>query len=67
MNVAKLKSVLVERGSNVESLAKSMGLSRSSLYRKFNGSEKITVEHIQKIKQELNLTDADIMSIFFDK
>lgn len=64
MNVSKLKSILVERGLNIETLAKKIGLSRSSMYRKLSSEEKLTVDDVQKIKGALNLSTSDVALIF---
>ncbi len=66
MNIQKLKSKLVERGINVETLAGKLGIDRSTLYRKLDASEKFTIGEAQKIKTELELTTEEATSIFFD-
>ncbi len=65
MNVRKLKGKMVEHGYNVENLAAKIGVDKSTLYRKLNEGEKITVGDAQKIKDELNLTDDEAIDIFF--
>lgn len=65
MNVKKLKSKLVERGMNVEQLAKKIGKDRSSLYRKLADNKRMTIKDAQDIKGVLNLTDNDASDIFF--
>ena len=65
MNVRKLKGKMVEKGVNVESLACKMGIYRSTLYRKLNDSEKITIGDALKIKTALQLTDEEAKDIFF--
>lgn len=64
MNVNKLKAKLVELGMNVETLATAIGVERSSLYRKLNKSEKITIGEALKMKDALNLTDDEAYEIF---
>jgi plasmid maintenance system antidote protein VapI len=64
MNVNKLKGKIVERGMNVESLAESIGIDRSSLYRKLNDAEKITVGEAKRMKDVLGLTDTEANDIF---
>ena len=65
MNIRKLKGKMVEHGYNVENLAAKIGVDKSTLYRKLNEGEKITVGDAQKIKDELNLTDDEAIDIFF--
>ncbi len=65
MNIRKLKGKMVEQGFNVETLATKIGICTSTLYRKLNGGEKITIGDAQKIKVELNLTNEEAIEIFF--
>ena len=64
MNVNKLKGMLVEQGMNVETLAERIGSERSSLYRKLNNAEKITIGEAVRIKGALKMSDADAIEIF---
>lgn len=65
MNILMLKGKMVERGFNVERLAASMYIDRSSLYRKLNSCEKFTIGDVQKIKEILKLSDEEARAIFF--
>lgn len=64
MKVNKLKGKIVERGMNIESLAKLMGVDRATLYRKLNDAEKITIGEAAKIKEVLEISDSDAYDIF---
>lgn len=64
MDINKLKGKLVEKQMNVETLAKTIGVERSSMYRKFNNAEKITIGEALKIKLALGLSDAEASEIF---
>lgn len=64
MKIHKLKAKIVERGFNVEGLAESIGMDRSSLYRKLNNIEKISIGEAKKIKSALAMTDAEANEIF---
>ena len=64
MNVNKLKGKMVENGINVERLAELIGVDRSSMYRKFNNFEKITIGEAIKIQSVLNLSGEDATEIF---
>ena len=64
MNLNKLRGKIVENGLNVETLANNIGLDRSSLYRKLNNAEKITIGEAAKIKKVLNLSEAEAYDIF---
>lgn len=65
MDVNKLKGKIVEKGMNVEKLAELISVDRSSMYRKLNNFEKITIGEANKIKSVLDLTDEEANSIFF--
>lgn len=65
MNINKLKSKIVEKGINVETLAELIGIDRSSMYRKLNNFEKITIGEANRIKTALELTDEEANNIFF--
>lgn len=56
--------MLVEQGMNVETLAEAIGSERSSLYRKLNNAEKITIGEAVRIKAALKMSDADAIEIF---
>lgn len=64
MNINKLKGKIVENGMNVETLASIIGVDRSSLYRKLNNGEKLTIGEAIKIKGALELTDSEACEIF---
>ena len=64
MNVNKLKGKIVEREMNVESLADVIGINRSSLYRKLNNAEKITIGEALKMKEALEMSDQEACEIF---
>ena len=64
MNINKLKGKIVEKEMNVETLAAKIGLDRSSLYRKLNNGEKITIGEANKIKTALDLSNEDACEIF---
>lgn len=64
MDLNKLKGKIVEKGWNVETLAEHIGIDRSSMYRKLNNFEKITIGEARKITSALNLTNEEASSIF---
>lgn len=64
MNTKKLKGKIVENGINVEKLAEYLGMDKSTLYRKLNASEKITIGEALRIKTALDLTDEEAYEIF---
>ena len=64
MNIQKLKGKMVEKGYSVDALALKIGVDRSTLYRKLNKGENITLKEAGKIKTALNLSDEDAAVIF---
>lgn len=64
MNVNKLKGKIAEKGLSVEKLAQQIGVDRSSLYRKLNNAEKITIGEASRIKDVLEMTTEEATLIF---
>lgn len=64
MKLNKLKARIIEKGMSVEMLADAIGKERSTLYRKLNNFEKITIGEAAKIKTVLEMSDADAIDIF---
>lgn len=66
MNVNKLKGKIVENGLNVSQLAVSIGVDRTTLYRKLTSNgETLTISEAEKIAKVLNLSMEDVKAIFF--
>lgn len=64
MNINKLKGKIVEKEMNIETLAIFLGINRASLYRKLNNAEKITIGEAIRIKDALEMSDAEAYEIF---
>ena len=64
MKLDLLKGKIVANGMNVEQLAKNIGIDRSSLYRKLNNADKITIGEAMKMKQALSMTSEEATEIF---
>ena len=64
MDLNKLKGKIVEKGWNVEKLAEYIGVDRSSMYRKLNNFEKITIGEAKQIKDALGLSNEEATTIF---
>jgi plasmid maintenance system antidote protein VapI len=67
VNINKLKGKIVERGMNVEQLADAMGINRASMYRKLRKAEKITIGEALKIREILQLSNAEACEIFLGR
>lgn len=64
MNIGKLKGKIAENGLNVDVLAEKIGIHRSSLYRKLDNAEKITIGEAMKMKDALGLSNDEAYEIF---
>ena len=64
MKLNKLKAKIVENGTNVEAVADFIGIDRSSMYRKMNNFDKITIGEATKLKECLHMTDDEATDIF---
>jgi hypothetical protein len=68
MNVNKLKGKIVENGFTVGSFAESIGMDRSTLYRKMNkNGDTFTIKEVKIICCKLELTDDEALAIFFSQ
>lgn len=64
MNANKLKGMIIANGMNIEQIADEIGIDRSSMYRKLNSFEKITIGEAIKIKEVLNMSNEQAAEIF---
>lgn len=64
MNIRKLKASLVEQDISVEQLADHMECHVTTMYRKLNNPETITIGEAIKIKDFVHLSDDDAVAIF---
>ncbi|WLD74730.1 helix-turn-helix domain-containing protein [Leptotrichia sp. HMT-225] len=62
-NVLKLK--IKDKKLNYQKLAKELRISESGLNKKINGKNYFTQSEIYKIKELLELTDNELIKIFF--
>ncbi len=65
VNVNKLKAKMVERGMNVEDLAKFTGLTKATIYRRFKNPKDITIEEADKFVSTLDMNAEETRGIFF--
>lgn len=65
MDMQMLKGKIVEKGMNVETVAERIGVERSSMYRKLNNFEKITIGEASRMKDVLGLSNEEAVTIFF--
>ncbi len=64
-NVLKLKAKITEKGYTVETLARAIGMNKSTLNRKINRMEIFTIKEAYNIAIALDLTESELNEIFF--
>ena len=68
MKMNTLKAKIVERNTNISAVAKALGLSKSTFYRRLkNEGRDFSVEEVKKISNYLNLTAKEATNIFFNE
>ena len=65
MNKIELEIAILRKQMNLTQLAKEIGVNRVTLYRKI-ASGKFERGEIQRIRDTLGLSDADVIRIFFE-
>lgn len=64
MNVNKLKGKAVEKGYGIDMLAEMLDIHTSSVYRKLNNFEKMTIGEAKKLKEGLEMSNEEACEIF---
>ena len=64
LNTFKLKAKIVERNISMEELAKQIGISTATLYRKVKYPLRMTLMEVLQIKDILEISDAEAIDIF---
>lgn len=67
MDANKLKAKLVENGLNITQTADLLNMHKSSLYRKLNGRDRMTVSEAIKLKELLDLSNSEALDIFLPR
>ena len=67
LNTNRLLSIMALFGDNQSALAKKIGINRSFLSKKIRRLTEFKISEIQKIKDAYNLSEKDLVDIFFDK
>lgn len=63
----ELRKLFITHDLNVEKVSIEMGVNKSTLYQKLNGKREFTRKEIIKLSSVLELSDADILRIFFSE
>ena len=67
LNTNRLLSIMALFGDNQSALANKIGINRSYLSKKIRRLSEFKISEIQKIKDAYNLSEKDVVDIFFDK
>lgn len=67
VNVSKLKGKIVERNTTQEELAITIGIDKSTFYRKMKQNGNFSIKEVNMIVSALNLSKDEAMSIFFSE
>ena len=65
VNVQKLKGLIVEKGTTQQAVADSIGIDRSTFYRKMKNGGNFSLEEAGLIAETVPLTENEAMEIFF--
>lgn len=65
VNNAKLVGKIAEKGFTKSSIADEIGISRSGMWKKFQGQYSWTLEDIYGLSKVLELTSDEILAIWF--
>ena len=66
MEKEKLEKVMKEKRYNQTTLSEAIGISRTSFINKLNNSDGYTLGEVKSIKEVLQLTDKQVINIFFN-
>jgi transcriptional regulator with XRE-family HTH domain len=64
MNKLELQAEMKRKNFTYESLAKVLGISHNSFWRKINGMNEFTLSEVQKIVEALNINESKFKEIF---
>lgn len=67
VNTSMLKGLIESRGTNVDEVAKRMGIDKSTLYRRIADGNTFTIGEVGKIAEILSMSSAEAISIFFNQ
>ena len=65
VNTSKLQGLMRERKQTLNSLARLMGKSKTSVFDKIHGKREFLCSEMQTIRTTLNMSDEEFKSIFF--
>ena len=66
VNVDRLKEALRAQNVTVDAAADALKIDAATMYRRFQRGERFTVAEVDSLAKLLNLSGAEMQSIFFD-
>lgn len=66
MNNQKFCDFVLSRGIKKDWLSEKLGISRTALNYKLNGTRPFRLEEIKTIRKETRMSDEELITIFFD-
>lgn len=67
MNELELRAEIIRAGLSIPEISKEVGLNKKTFYEKLTGKTEFKASEIRKIANILNLSDEQMISIFFAK
>jgi len=65
MKLNELKAEIVRKGLNIEDFAEKIGMTKTTLWRRFSETNDFTLQEMTTIKQVLSLSNEKVLDIFF--
>lgn len=65
MNTLELKAAMARKDISIPRLAELLGMSKKTIYSRFSGDTDFSLSEIRKIAKILDLSNEDILIIFF--
>jgi transcriptional regulator with XRE-family HTH domain len=66
MKINELKAEIVRNGLTIESFAEKAGITRTTMWRRFNNPDELTLGEITTMADVLNLKGDRVIDIFFN-
>lgn len=66
IDINKFRAIIIEKKSSIEEVSCNLGVNKSTIYRKLQqNGETFTLKEVNVLVKLLNLTDNEIINIFF--
>lgn len=65
MNISELKAAMARKDINIPKLSELLEINKKTMYSRFSGKTEFSLSEIKKIAEVLELSNEDILIIFF--